>query len=129
MIHEEQQLEASLDHFLALMHRYSSSFHLGQGYPSRAAGTEQYRPSRQYDSENGAMDGEADHAIGAAVSRIVDAMADPHRTSLRIEARNIVTGVKAWGSARLPLCPIERSVIRVEARNRLWRALIADGIA
>lgn len=126
---EQQQLDASLDHFLALMHRASSSYHLGQGYPSRAAGTDQYRSSRQYDGENGAMDGEADHAIGVAVSRLVDSMADPHRTCLRIEARNIQTGIKAWTSARLPLCPVERSIIRTEARNRLWRLLISSGIA
>lgn len=124
----QQQLDASIDHYLDLMHRYSSSYHLGQGYPCRAAGTEQYRPSRQYDGENGALDSEADHQTGAAVSSIVDAMTDPHRTCLRIEARNIVTGVKAWTSARLPLCPIERSIIRQEARNRLWRELMARGL-
>jgi hypothetical protein len=126
---EQQQLEASLDHFLMLMHRYGSADQVGRGYPSRAAGTEQYRPSRQYDNENGAMDGDVDHTIAASVCRIVDAMTDPHRTSLRIEARNLVTGVKAWSSARLPLCPVERSIVRTEARNRLWRALIAAGIA
>jgi hypothetical protein len=124
----QQQLDASIDHFLALMHKYSSAYHVGRGYPARAAGTEQYIASRQYDGDNGASDGDADHATGAAVSAIVDRITDPHRTCLRIEGRNLVTGVKVWTSARLPLCPVERSIIRLEARNRLWQQLTAQGL-
>lgn len=129
MIDEAQkQQDATIDHLLELMHRFGSSYRVGQGYPSRAAGTDQYRASRQHDGDNGAADSDADHETGAAVSRIVDAMTDPHRTCLRIEARNICQGVKVWTSARLPLCPIERSIIRMEARNALWRSILSAGL-
>lgn len=126
MIDEAQkQMDAILDRYLVLMHEYSSAYHVGRGYPSRAPGTEGYRASKQYDYDNGAMDDEADHVTGAAVAAIVDNMADPHRTWLRMEGRNLKTGVKVWTSARLPLCPVERSVIRQEARNMLWVKLRA----
>lgn len=126
MIDEAQRhIDATIDAYLVLMHEYSSAYHVGRGYPSRAPGTEGYRPSKQYDDVNGAMDDEADHVTGAAVAAIVDNMADPHRTWLRMEGRNLKTGVKVWTSARLPLCPVERSVIRQEARNMLWVKLRA----
>lgn len=125
----QQQQDASIDHFLELMHKFSANHGYGRGYPSRAAGTEHYRPSCQYDGENGANDTDQDRRIGAQVCAIVDAMQDPARSALRIEARNLVTGVKVWASARLPMCPVERSIIREEARAKLWRSLIAAGVA
>jgi len=124
----EQILDATLDSLLRLMHEYASAERVGQGYPSNAAGCSYYRPSRQHDDTNGASDSDRDAELGAAVSAVVDQMQDPHRTCLRIEGRNIATGVRAWVSARLPLCPVERSVIRQEARNQLARRLQAAGL-
>jgi hypothetical protein len=124
----EQILDATLDSLLRLMHEYASAERVGQGYPSNAPGCSLYRASRQYDHDNGASDSDRDAELGAAVSAVVDQMADPHRTCLRIEGRNISTGVRVWISARLPLCPVERSVIRQEARNQLARRLQAAGL-
>lgn len=124
----EKQLDASLDAHLMLWHSWARGEHVGQGYPSEAAGMKMYRPSRQYDYENGAIDGDVDSTIAAAIEAAVEEMRDPHRTCLRIEARNLATGVRVWVSARLPMCPVERSVIRMEARNQLLRKLQSLGL-
>lgn len=129
MIDEAQkQMDAVLDRYLVLMHEYTSTYRVGRGYPSQAAGTEGYRVSRQYDYDNGAIDDDADDIVGAAVTRIVENMQDPHRNYLYNEARSLKTGAKVWTSARLPICPVERSLIRMEARNMLWRKMQAAGI-
>lgn len=124
----EKQLDASLDAHLILWHSWAHNERMGQGYPSEAAGMKMYRTSRQYDYENGAIDGDVDSTIAAAVEAAVSEISDPHRTSLCIEARNLATGVRVWVSARLPMCPVERSVIRMEARNQLLRKLQARGL-
>jgi len=124
----EQILDATLDSLLRLMHEYASAERVGQGYPSNAAGCSYYRPSRQHDDTNGASDSDRDAELGAAVNAIVEQMQDPHRTYLRMDAKSIVTGLRVWYSARLPLCPVERSVIRQEARNQLARRLQAAGL-
>lgn len=124
----EQILDATLDSLLRLMHEYASAERVGQGYPSNAPGCSLYRASRQYDHDNGASDSDRDAELGAAINAIVDQIADPHRTYLRMDAKAIVTGIKAWYSARIPMCPVERSVIRQEARNQLARRLQAAGL-
>lgn len=124
----EKILDATLDNLLRLMHESAAGDRVGQGYPSNAPGCSLYRASRQYDYDNGASDSERDTELGVAVSAVVGQMADPHRTCLQIEGRNLSTGVRVWISARLPLCPVERSVIRQEARNQLARRLQAEGL-
>jgi len=128
MDQSEKILDATLDSLLKLMHEYAAGDRFGQGYPSNAPGCSLYRASRQYDHDNGASDSDRDMELGAAVSAIVDQMMDPHRTSLRIEGRNLSTGVMSWHSAILPLCPVELSVIRQEARNQLAKRLQSVGL-
>lgn len=124
-----QTIEATLDALLMLMHMAENADSFVQGYPKEAAGMKMYKTPNRYGSDGFTFDDEAQalHA-GETVSMIVTDMQDPYRTSLRIEARNLKTGIKAWTSARLPLCPIEREVIRSEARNMLARKLQSLGL-
>lgn len=124
-----QTLEASLDALLQLMHMADNADSFVQGYPKEAAGMKMYKTPNRYGSDGFTFDDEATALkAGETVSAIVSDMKDPHRTCLRIEARNLKTGVKVWTSARLPLCPVERSIIRQEARNQLARKLQAVGL-
>ena len=124
-----QALDAAIDQFLILAHMADSADSHAQGYPSKAPGTSGYQTPNRYGSDGHTFDDEAVALrTGEIVSNIIGKMADPHRTCLRIEARNLKTGVAAWTSARLPLCPVERSIIRQEARNRLARELQSVGM-
>lgn len=123
-----QTLEASLDALLIIWHKWASSESVGQGYPTEAPGTKMYRVSRQYDYENGAIDGEVDSTVAAAVDALVQTMIDPHRTAIHMNARNLKTGVHVWRSARIPFDPVERARIVVEARSQLMRKLQAAGL-
>lgn len=128
MEHEATAIDASLDALLVLMHHASSHERVVAGYPSEAAGMKLYRASRQYDHDNGAADGDADACLGHAVEIQVEKMHEPHRTAIRINARNLATGHHVWGSARLPLDPVERAVILLEARNHIMRKLQTEGL-
>ena len=128
MEHEATAIDVSLDALLVIWHQWASGEQVGQGYPSEAAGMKMYRVSRQYDYDNGAIDGEVDATVGAAVDALVSQMQDPHRTAIHINARNLKTGVHVWGSARITCDPVERAVIVLEARNQLMRKMQAAGL-
>lgn len=128
MIDEALALEASLDGLLVIWHTWASSEQVGQGYPAEAAGMKLYRPSRQHDDINGALDGDIDATIGAAVNALVNQMVDPYRNAIHVNARNLKTGVSAWGSARLPFDPIARAQIIQEAREQIRRLLQSEGL-
>lgn len=129
MINETTQAqEASLDALLIIWHTWASSESVGQGYPSEAPGTKMYRVSRQYDYENGAIDGEVDSTVASAVDHLVDTLVDPYRTAIRLNAKNLKTGVHVWRSPRLTFDPVERARIVVEARSQLARKLQAAGL-
>ena len=120
--------EASLDALLVMWHTFASQEGIGWGYPSRAPASHQYRVSRQYDDLNGAIDGDVDRTLAQAVGHQVDKIADPHRTALHMNARNLASGVSVWVSPRLPANQIERARIVSDARDMLARRLMAEGL-
>ena len=129
MIDERTQtIEASLDALLIMWHTFASQEGLGWGYPSRAPASHQYRCSRQYDHANGAIDGDVDRHIAQGVGHQVDKIADPHRTALHLNARNLKVGVSVWSSPRLPTDQLERAHVVAAARNMLARRLMAEGL-
>lgn len=113
------QLE-HIDHLLGEWHHWSKSKSIGLGYPKTAAGCSQYRASRQYDDSNGAIDQDADTALCQAVDAAIEAMADPWRTALHIEARNL-TSSKVWTSPRVPAEMLE--MVTRQAKRILWESL------
>jgi hypothetical protein len=121
-------VDAALDGLLILWHAWASTEHVGQGYPSEAPGCKLYRVSRQYDYDNGAMDGEVDATMGAAVDALVNQMKEPYRTAIHINARNLKTGVSVWSSGRLPIDPQERATILMDARTQITKKLQSAGL-
>lgn len=129
MIDEQTKtIEASLDALLIMWHTHASMEGVGWGYPSRAPASHQYRCSRQYDDQNGSLDGDVDKQIAKAVGHQVDKMTEPHRTAIHINARNLKVGVSVWQSPRLPADQIERAHVVAAARNMLARRLMTEGL-
>lgn len=123
-----QTTEASLDALLVIWHNWASAEQVGHGYPSEAAGMKLYRVSRQYDTDNGAMDGDVDAELGAAVDSVVQSLQDPYKTAIHINAKNLKEGTNEWDSRRLPLDPVERARIVDEAREKTTRLIQARGL-
>lgn len=108
-----------------MWHSASSSVRHGGGYPSTAAGCSLYRPSRQYDDENGALDAAADIALARAVDEVIETMEALHRAALSMEARNLCT-VRVCHAARLG--DDAAQVVR-QARALLWLGMDKKGLA
>jgi len=74
----------------------------------------------------------ADDSIDAARCESVDfhvmQLEPSHRTALQLQARNLVTGLSVWSSPRLPVDLEERTVLLMEARNKLLRRLVGAGV-
>jgi hypothetical protein len=124
---DDRVIDATLDQLLAMWHRWQDSYRLKTGYPKTAAGCSQYRCSRQWDDSNGALDLDADVAMCEAIDAEVNRMADPHRTAIHVEARNLVS-VRVFRSARLTEDPAELRRITAEARAMLWKRLESAGV-
>jgi len=126
MTHDEKAIEAALDNLLKLWHQWSAGDGVGAGYPSVCTSCKLYRASRQHDYDY--IDSDADNALAEAVEAQVSAIAEPWRTALHINARNLATGRSVWRSARLPADDMERAVVVTEARNKLMLRLHTAGL-
>lgn len=94
------------------------------GYARTSPGFEQHRTSRQYDDANGALDDAADMELARTVDSVIGKMADPWRTALHVEARNIDEPARVWATARI----IDLKAVTLEARSMLWVRLESAGI-
>lgn len=120
--------EAILDDLLRQWHLWSIRDHLRLGYPEVSPACALYRASRQYDDQNGALDTDAHCERMQMVDTCIYSLADPWRTAVCINARNLATGRAVWASARLPQDTAERAAVAAEARGMLARRLQADGL-
>lgn len=122
------EVEEIVNDLLSRWHHWSSQFTLVAGYNTVSAGTQQFRASRQYDSENGALDQDVENRIMAAVDACIDRVQQPYRTALWLNARNLRTGRSVWQSAHLPADAMQRALIVTEARARLVVVLEQRGL-
>lgn len=122
----QSDLDSLLNDLLASWHRWARGYqHVGGiGTSPMFHGM---KPSKTRDDDD-AVDGAIDNSRMEAIDCQVMQMEPVHRTILQLQARNLVAGVSVWSSPRLPVDPMERAVILMEARNRLLRRLIGYGI-
>ena len=118
-----------LNDLLSSHHKWSRRVRFGKGYPSAAASCKPARASRQYDDDNGALDSGLDDSRMEAFDAVLYRIEQPWLTALQIQARNLATGSHVWLSPRLPVDPLERSILTLEARNKIMKELVKDGIA
>ena len=117
-----------LDDVLSRWHSWSAGQSVIAGHAKRSAGMESYRPSRQYDDANGALDSDLDHMRCKQVDFDVRQLPQPHQTAIYVDARNLCTGVAVWGNPRLPSDPGKREIVVIEARSMLTKKLLASGV-
>ena len=108
---------SQVDEWLKMWHSWSSSVRAVSGYPGVAAGCSLYRPSKQYDDTNGALDAAADRAEAEDVDSVIRKMPPLNQSALSMEARNLCS-VRVWSSARIPSEDAKRVV--AESRQMLW---------
>jgi len=124
----EQAKHAALNELLSSWHSWQAPYSQGRGYPGTAAGMEQYRASRQYDDENGALDAQLHSQTMRTVGFEVWQMVSPWRDAILINARNLALGMTVFRSPRLPDCDMRRAEILVEARDKLALRLEKAGL-
>ena len=120
-------LESQVDEWLKMWHSWASSERVTGGYPGVAPGCALYRPSKQYDDANGALDAAADISTAEAVNDTIKRMTPLHIAALSMEARNLCSVRGVWQSARIPSEDAAR-VIK-EAKQALWDAMCKKELA
>lgn len=99
------------------------------GYYTSNPACKLYRVSRQYDTDNGALDTDQDGQILEVVGYAIDQLEQPYKTAVEFNARNLATGAAVWRSPRLPADDIERAQLVVVARGKLLVLLRSAGVA
>ena len=117
-----------LDDLLIRWHHACTHYRHTRGFNSRAPGTDGYRPSRQYDDTNGALDHHLEASQVEAVEFEVSQRPEPHRSAIHTNARNLSTGSAVWSSPRLPADLAERAVLIWAARDMLINRLRSAGV-
>lgn len=118
--------DEALDSILSEWHAWASADGVGRGFPSRAVACGNFRISRQYDYDNGVLDGDIDNTRMRDVDFQVREMQDPHRSAIYANAKALCTGFAVWRHPRI--APEDQERITGEARAILSGRLTAAGI-
>lgn len=86
------------------------------------------KSSRQWQDSDELHDSAKHNSTMKAVDFHVGELEPMQRTAIQIKARNLVTGLQVWTSARLPLDPSERALILLTAKNTLLIRLSQAGV-
>lgn len=124
----ERVRAAALSQILSDWHQWQIGYSHGKGYRGTAPGMEQYRPSCQYDDENGALDAKLHAATMKTVDFQISEMVDPFRTAIYLTARNIAVKHQVFRSPRLPDDQLACLKIISEARDILMGRLEKAGV-
>jgi hypothetical protein len=131
-VNEEQDAQRVLaehvNDLLARWHAWSAGHALVHGYPSVNTTCRIARSSRQYDDANGGLDAHIDCVLMEAVDAVVDAIPEPWKAALSVQARNLHTGRQVWSSPRLPSCAMLRGDILMAARKKFVDGLARGGL-
>ena len=125
MMRDEQN--RILDDLLSLWHTWAKQEQHARGYASTSAGMSGYRTSRQYDSDNGALDTDLDKSTMKTVDFQVSQMDDPYRAAIHMEAKNLAAGRHVFQSPRVPAGLEGMSILRA-ARLTLINRLVTAGV-
>jgi hypothetical protein len=120
----QRRLAEHISDLLSQWHAWSSGHAMVYGFPTVNSSCRQSRSSRQYDDANGGLDAHIDHVLMEAVDSVIDAIAEPWRTALSVQARNLNTGRQVWSSPRLPVCPLRRGEMLELARKKFCEGLL-----
>jgi len=120
MISETDEI---LNDLLSRWHSWANDARTALGFPTESSSCKFYRPSKQYDWDNGASDQDAENRTMAAFESCVYKVPEPFRTALHFNARNLATGLSVWRSPRLPEDDLARALLLTDARAMLLARL------
>lgn len=121
------EIDSILDDLLKSWHRWAKGYQHVGGINSSPM-FRNAKTSKGWDSLSDIADESIDAAKFEAVDFHVMSLEPAYRTALQLQARNLHTGVSVWSSPRLPQDPEERTIVLMEARNRLMRCLLTAGV-
>jgi len=116
-----------LDDLLVAWHKWAKGYQHVGGVSSSPMFRDA-KTSRGWDSLTEIVDETIDSCRMVAVNFHVMELQPDHRTAIQLNARNLATGVSVWSSPRLPQDPEERTVLLMEARNKLLKRLLSAGV-
>lgn len=122
-----QQRDEALDDLLAQWHAWAQGDRQSTGYSNSSSGLSDWRSSRQYDFENGAIDAEVDRSICRSVDFQVRQMSEPYRSAIYMNAKNLSAGRNVFRSPRVPSGVQGVEILRV-ARGMLTIRLVDAGV-
>ena len=107
-----------LNDMLAEWHRWASGYKVvaGHGTSAMFSGV---RSSRQWDDSSEVAEGSLHNDEMQALDFNIGELCLLFQTALRLQARNLATGIHVWNSARLPQDRDERVKVLIDARNAL----------
>ncbi len=123
----KNNIDELLNDILAAWHRWARGYQHVGGINSSPM-FRNAKTSKGWDSLSDIADEEIDGGRNESVDFHVMALEPTHRTAIQLQARNIVTGLNVWSSPRLPQDPEERTIVVMEARNRLLKRLLTAGV-
>ena len=119
--------EAILDDLLAAWHAWAQGDRPSVGYSNISAGMGDWRCSRQYDFDTGAIDAEIDKSVNRTIDFHVREMKDPYRAAIYMNAKNLCAGRHVFQSPKVP-AGIEGANILRSARATLIGKLVSAGV-
>ena len=123
MMNEAAQI---LDSLLADWHKWQIGYK--QNVQAACAMFKGARTSRGYDSISDIVDDTVQRDMLRTVDFHVSEIAEPHKTALYVNARNLATGRSVWSSPRLPTNGEARAVLTRDARSMLTKRLNDAGV-
>lgn len=124
----QSDIDSLVSSLMVQWHQWGSRSTFGKGYPAASASCKAARTSRQYDDANGSLDARLDDSVMEAFDAAAYRVPQPWLTALQFQARNMSSGASVWQSPRLPVDAMERAVLTMEARNKLMKELMRDGV-
>jgi hypothetical protein len=118
----------TLEQILAEWHQWQRGDGVARGYAPKALVCGDYRISRQYDSDNGALDDDLDDFRMRTVDFEVREMPEPWRSAVYVLARALTVGCMVIMSPRLPQDRAERERVMTQARAMIAKRLKAAGV-
>lgn len=117
-----------LDDILCRWHRWASAAKIVRGFAPRALVVGEFRISRQYDDQNGALDDDLENRLMRSVEFCVSGMVNPWQAAVHVNARALALGYEVFNSPRLPADRQARMMVISEARGILRRRLTDAGV-
>lgn len=122
-------LDAELDDILSRWHYWQDQYRGGaRGFNSKSVVAGDFRVSRQWDDQNGALDSDLETETMKSVDFHVSEMVEPYRAAIYVQARALCVGYMVFNNPRLPSDPVQRDKVFAHARTILRERLTDAGI-